>query len=122
MRREDFLAVVESSPGLAEALRNMGRKRYLKKAVKQLALAKNRGLSDEDIVAAFHEADMDKSGYLNVNEVQNIMHQMDLQSVLGKPRYMGEIAIAISHFKRFFSYLVFYAAIRYFLLALCRPL
>lgn len=77
MRRDDFLAVVESAPGLAEALKNMSRKRYLKKAVKQLSLSKNRGLTDDDLVAAFHEADMDKSGFLNVNEVQKLMHDMD---------------------------------------------
>ena len=56
------MAVVKSSPGMAEALRNMCRKRLFKKAVKQFSLDKNRGLSDDDIVAAFHDADMDNSG------------------------------------------------------------
>ena len=54
------MAVVNSSPGTAAALRNMCRKRLFKKAVKQFSLHKNRGLSDDDIVAAFHDADLDK--------------------------------------------------------------
>ena len=60
MLGEDFMAVVNSSPGTASALRNMCRKRLFKKAVKQFSLMKNRGLSDDDIVAAFHDADVDK--------------------------------------------------------------
>lgn len=54
------MAVVKSSEGTAAALRNMCRKRLFKKAVKQFSLHKNRGLSDDDIVAAFHDADLDK--------------------------------------------------------------
>lgn len=54
------MAVVNSSPGTAAALRNMCRKRLFKKAVKQFSLHKNRGLSDDDIVAAFHDADIGK--------------------------------------------------------------
>lgn len=60
MRGEDFMEVVNSSPGMANALRNMCRKRLFKKAVKHLSLDKNRGLSDDDIVAAFHDADLDQ--------------------------------------------------------------
>lgn len=77
MQGADFLAVVNSSPELAAALRNMCRKRLFKKAVKQFSLQKNRGLSDEDIVAAFHEADLDRSGSLNVEEVGRLMRRMD---------------------------------------------
>ena len=102
MRGEDFMAVVDSSEGTAAALRNMCRKRLFKKAVKQFSLHKNRGLSDDDIVAAFHDADLDKvtyeysvivggftrfnlistfcscqSGTLNVEEVRLLMHRMD---------------------------------------------
>eukprot|EP00429_Kryptoperidinium_foliaceum_P002198 CAMPEP_0176007262 /NCGR_PEP_ID=MMETSP0120_2-20121206/3142_1 /TAXON_ID=160619 /ORGANISM="Kryptoperidinium foliaceum, Strain CCMP 1326" /LENGTH=823 /DNA_ID=CAMNT_0017340017 /DNA_START=20 /DNA_END=2491 /DNA_ORIENTATION=- len=77
MRGEDFMAVVNSSPGTAAALRNMCRKRLFKKAVKQFSLYRNRGLSDDDIVAAFHDADLDKSGTLNVEEVRQLMHRMD---------------------------------------------
>jgi serine/threonine protein kinase len=77
MRGDDFMAVMESSPDLAASLRNMCRKRLFKKAVKQFSLQKNRGLSDDDIVAAFHDADLDRSGSLNVEEVRSIMHRMD---------------------------------------------
>lgn len=85
------MAVVDTSPGMAEALRNMCRKRLFKKAVKRLALDKNRGLSDDDIVAAFHDADIDKSGSLNVEEVRLLMHRMD-------PRYPMEDIIALMQF------------------------
>lgn len=77
MKGDDFLAVVNSSPGMAAALRNMCRKKLFKKAVKNFSLEKNRGLSDADIVAAFHDADMDKSGSLNVDELRHLMHRMD---------------------------------------------
>jgi CRP-like cAMP-binding protein len=77
IRGEDLLSVIDSSPGMAAALRNMCRKRLFKKAVKQFSLEKNRGLSDEDIVQAFHDADLDNSGSLNVNEVKYLMHRMD---------------------------------------------
>lgn len=77
MRGEDFMAVVEASPDLAASLRNMCRQRLFKKAVKQFSLQKDRGVSDSDIVAAFHDADLDHSGSLNVEEVRNIMHRMD---------------------------------------------
>jgi len=100
MQGEDFMAVVNSSPGTAAALRNMCRKRLFKKAVKQFSLQKNRGLSDEDIVAAFHDADLDKvrhchewvclpsalrhsehslqmlqTGFLNVEKLRQLMHR-----------------------------------------------
>jgi CRP-like cAMP-binding protein len=77
MLKEDFMAVVESSPDLASSLQNMCRKRLFKRAVKQFSLYKKRGLSDDDIVAAFHDADMDKSGTLNLEEVRALMHRMD---------------------------------------------
>ena len=77
MSGEDFMAVVQSSPNSAAALRNMCRKRLFKRAVKQFSLETNRGLSDEDIVAAFHNADQSNSGYLNVDDVRRIMHRMD---------------------------------------------
>jgi Ca2+-binding EF-hand superfamily protein len=79
MKGEDFLAVVESSPEMAATLRNMARKRLFKKAVKAYSLEQNRGLSDEDLVAAFHDADVDKSGSLNLDELRRLMHRMDPQ-------------------------------------------
>jgi Ca2+-binding EF-hand superfamily protein len=77
MQGEDFLAVVESSPEMAASLRNMCRKRLFKKAVKSYSLSKQRGLSDADLVEAFHEADIDRSGSLNLDEVRRLMHRMD---------------------------------------------
>lgn len=77
MRGDDFLNLVNSSPGMAAALRNMCRKRIFKKAVKQFSLQKNRGLSDDDIVAAFHDADISKSGSLNIEEVRLLIHRIE---------------------------------------------
>ena len=77
MKGDDFLAAVESSPGTAASLRNMCLKRLFKKAVKQYSLSKRRGLSDDDLVAAFHDADVDGTGYLDIDEIRRIMHRMD---------------------------------------------
>lgn len=77
MTGEDFLALVESSPEMAASLRNMCRKRFFKKAVKSYALERSRGLTDKDIVAAFHDADIDRSGGLTLDEVRRLMHRMD---------------------------------------------
>mmetsp|Transcript_8130 Transcript_8130/g.18014 ORF Transcript_8130/g.18014 Transcript_8130/m.18014 type:complete len:290 (+) Transcript_8130:1038-1907(+) len=77
MSGEDFMAVIQSSPDSADSFRNMCRKRLFKRAVKQFSLETNRGLSDDDIVAAFHNADEDNSGYLSVEDVRRIMHRMD---------------------------------------------
>jgi CRP-like cAMP-binding protein len=77
MRGEDFLEVANSSPRMATALRNMCRKKLLKKAVKQFSLQNNRGFNDADIVAAFHDADLNKSGSLNEEELGVLMHRMD---------------------------------------------
>jgi len=77
MQGEDFMAVIESSPGMAKSLRDMCRKRLFKKAVKSYSLSKKRGLSDEDLVKAFHESDIDGSGALNLDEVSRLMRRMD---------------------------------------------
>lgn len=77
MNGEDFLKLVESSPGTAATYRNMCRKRLFKKAVKAYSLSKKRGLSDEDLIKAFHESDIDKSGSLNLDEIRRLMHRMD---------------------------------------------
>lgn len=77
MKGVDFLAVIDSSPELASSLRNMCRKRLFKKAVKSYSLEKTRGLTKDDIVAAFYDADVDRSGSLNLDEVRRLMHRMD---------------------------------------------
>jgi CRP-like cAMP-binding protein len=109
MRAEDFMAVVESSPDLAAALRNMCRKRLFKRAVKQFSLQTNRGLSDEDIVAAFHDADVDKSGSLNVDEVRAIMHRMDPKFPISEIHQLMKFVdvdedgqVSLDEFKRIF--------------------
>lgn len=77
MRGEDFLALVDASPEMATALRDMCRKRLFKKAVKAYSLEKMKGLRNEDIEAAFYDADVDQSGFLNLEEVRRLMHRMD---------------------------------------------
>ena len=109
MHGEDFMAVVESSPDLASSLRNMCRKRLFKRAVKQFSLYKNRGLSDDDIVAAFHDADLDKSGTLNVEEVRRLMHRMDPKFPLSEIHKLMKFVdvdedghVSLDEFKRIF--------------------
>ena len=77
MLGSDFLAVLDSHPDAAASLRDMCRKRLFKKAVKTLSLERNRGLTNADIVAAFHEADSDGSGLLSFDEIKKLMHRMD---------------------------------------------
>jgi Ca2+-binding EF-hand superfamily protein len=109
MRGEDFMAVIDGSPGMAAALRNMCRKRLFKKAVKQFSLQKNRGLSDDDIVEAFHESDLDKSGYLNVEEVRRLMHRMDPKFPMSEIHHLMKFVdvdedgqVGLDEFKRIF--------------------
>eukprot|EP00550_Attheya_septentrionalis_P011265 CAMPEP_0198299590 /NCGR_PEP_ID=MMETSP1449-20131203/45341_1 /TAXON_ID=420275 /ORGANISM="Attheya septentrionalis, Strain CCMP2084" /LENGTH=912 /DNA_ID=CAMNT_0044001201 /DNA_START=1 /DNA_END=2739 /DNA_ORIENTATION=- len=77
MTGEDFLAMVDASPEVASSLRDMCRKRLFKKAVKSSSLRLGRGLTDKDLLAAFHEADIDKTQHLNLDEVRILMHKMD---------------------------------------------
>uniref|UniRef100_A0A7S2EJ89 Calmodulin n=1 Tax=Trieres chinensis TaxID=1514140 RepID=A0A7S2EJ89_TRICV len=78
MLGSDFLSVVESSPETAAALRDMCRKRLFKKAVKNYSMGMmGRGLTNEDIVAAFHEADKNKDGRLSHDEIRDFMHHTD---------------------------------------------
>ncbi|KAL3924647.1 MAG: hypothetical protein SGILL_000915 [Bacillariaceae sp.] len=109
MRTEDFMAVVESSPDLAASLKNMCRKRLFKRAVKQFSLDKKRGLSDDDIVAAFHDADLDKSGTLNIEEVRALMHQMDSKFPMSEIQKLMKFVdvdedgfVSLDEFKRLF--------------------
>lgn len=109
MRGEDFMAVVNSTPDMAAALRNMCRKRLFKRAVKQFSLQKNRGLNDADIVAAFHDADLDNSGSLNVNEVGRLMHRMDPKFPMSEIHQLMKFVdvdddgeVSLDEFKRIF--------------------
>jgi CRP-like cAMP-binding protein len=109
MKGEDFKAVVEASPEMAASLRNMCRKRLFKKAVKAHSLEKKRGLSDDDIVAAFHDLDIDGSGALNLDEVTVLMHRMDskfpvseIQALLQFVDVDGDGQITLDEFKALF--------------------
>ena len=109
MRKEDFQAVLESSPDLAASLRNMCLKRLFKRAVKQFSLYKKRGLSDEDIIAAFHDADLDKSGTLNAEEVRALMHRMDPKFPMSEIQQLMKFVdvdedgfVSLDEFKRIF--------------------
>lgn len=109
MKAEDFLAVIESSPELTSSLRDMCRKRLFKKAIKQYSLGKQRGLTDKDIVATFHEADIDGTGFLNLDEVRRIMHKMDprfpMDDIHALLRFVdvdGDGRISLEEFKRLF--------------------
>jgi Ca2+-binding EF-hand superfamily protein len=109
MKGEDFIAVLESSPEMAASLRNMCRKRLFKKAVKAYSLEKKRGLSDADIVAAFHDADIDGSGALSLEEVRRLMHRMDPKFPLAEIKALLKFVdvdedgqITLEEFKRLF--------------------
>jgi hypothetical protein len=109
MEGADFLALLESSPEMKSSLLNMCRKRIFKKAVKQYSLANNRGYSDKDIVAAFHEADFDRTGFLSIDEVRILMHKMDPNYPLEEIRALldfvdidGDGKISLEEFKRLF--------------------
>lgn len=109
MNSEDFLKLVESSPEMAKALRDMCRKRLFKKAVKAFSLERKRGLTDEDIVATFHEADLDRTGLINIEELRELMHRMDptlpmeeIQAILKFIDVDEDGKISLEEFKRLF--------------------
>jgi len=109
MMADDFIALIESSPEMAASLRNMCRKRLFKKAVKAYSLEKKRGLSDEAIIAAFHDADIDGTGSLNLEEVRRLMHRMDPKFPLSEIKALLEFVdvdedgmITLEEFKRLF--------------------
>eukprot|EP00559_Dactyliosolen_fragilissimus_P008991 CAMPEP_0184864116 /NCGR_PEP_ID=MMETSP0580-20130426/13857_1 /TAXON_ID=1118495 /ORGANISM="Dactyliosolen fragilissimus" /LENGTH=766 /DNA_ID=CAMNT_0027362771 /DNA_START=386 /DNA_END=2687 /DNA_ORIENTATION=- len=77
MQGKHFLAFLETSPETKETLLNMCRKRLFKKAVKAHSLENQHGLSNDDLVKAFHSMDLDKSGSLSLDEIRRLMHAMD---------------------------------------------
>eukprot|EP00560_Eucampia_antarctica_P001865 CAMPEP_0197841304 /NCGR_PEP_ID=MMETSP1437-20131217/46096_1 /TAXON_ID=49252 ORGANISM="Eucampia antarctica, Strain CCMP1452" /NCGR_SAMPLE_ID=MMETSP1437 /ASSEMBLY_ACC=CAM_ASM_001096 /LENGTH=877 /DNA_ID=CAMNT_0043451031 /DNA_START=75 /DNA_END=2708 /DNA_ORIENTATION=+ len=77
MLGSDFLAFLETSPGTGDSLRNMCRKRLIKKAVKKFSLEKKRGLTNDDLIRAFQEIGVDKSGRISFDELRCFMNKMD---------------------------------------------
>jgi Ca2+-binding EF-hand superfamily protein len=77
LRGSDFLDVISSSPELAESLRDMSRKRMFKKAIKKLSMDNKRGFASNDLEAAFDQADKDRSGTLNLEELTLLFKGMD---------------------------------------------
>ena len=109
MAGEDFLAVINSSPRLASTMKDICRNRLFKRAVKKYALEKTRGLSNDDLVAAFHDADIDHSGTLSLDEVTRLMRKMDPQFPETEIRALLEFVdvdedgnISLPEFKRIF--------------------
>ena len=109
MKGEDFLALIESNPEMAQSLRDMCRKRVLKRAVKQYSLQKKRGLSNDDLVAAFHDADIDNTGSLSLDELRGLMHRMDpdfpvdeIKALLKHVDVDNDGQITLLEFKRLF--------------------
>ena len=54
----------------------MCRNRMFQRATKSYLLKQNSGLSNEDLVTAFRDADKDKSGSLSFQEVQDLFINM----------------------------------------------
>ena len=109
MKAKHFLEVIESSPEMAAALRDMSRKRLFKKAVKAFAWDRSKDIGDSAIVAAFHAADADNSGSLNEEEVRAIMHRMDpnfpMEEIRALLRFVDvdqDGKISLEEFKRLF--------------------
>ena len=109
MKGEDFLALVESNPEMAPSLRDMCLKRVLKRAVKQSSLENKRGFSNEDLIAAFHDADIDNTGSLSLDELRGLIHRMDpsfpaedIQALLKYVDVDNDGQITLLEFKRLF--------------------
>jgi len=77
MQGTDFLALVQSTPEAAASLLDMCRKRYFKKAVKKINRDKHRSFEENDLVAAFNDADTSGDGRLSLDEIRILMKKMD---------------------------------------------
>jgi len=68
---------LETNPETKEMLQNMCRKRLFKRAVKAHSIGQKRGLTNTDLMKAFDDVDVDKSGDLSLDEIRKLMHGMD---------------------------------------------
>eukprot|EP00594_Rhizosolenia_setigera_P005476 CAMPEP_0178949188 /NCGR_PEP_ID=MMETSP0789-20121207/5897_1 /TAXON_ID=3005 /ORGANISM="Rhizosolenia setigera, Strain CCMP 1694" /LENGTH=852 /DNA_ID=CAMNT_0020629653 /DNA_START=178 /DNA_END=2736 /DNA_ORIENTATION=- len=109
MNGSDFLKVLQETPDVAQSLRDMCRKRLFKKAVKKMNVEKRRGFGEDDLVAAFREADVNNTGILSLNEVRDIMHRLDPNfpesEIVALLKFMdvdGDGSCSLKEFKRIF--------------------
>merc|ERR1712071_122281 len=109
MHGKDFSEMLESSPEVASLVRDMCRKRFFKKAVKQMNVDRKRGFGEDDLIAAFREADVSNSGTLKIDEVRRIMHRMDpnfpeseVVAILKFIDVDGDGSCSLDEFKRIF--------------------
>jgi len=77
MQGSDFLALMQSTPDAAASLLDMCRKRYFKKAVKKINRGKQRSFDENDLVAAFNDADTSGDGRLSLDEIRLLMKTVD---------------------------------------------
>jgi len=109
MHGSDFLELVKSSPEIGTSLIDMCRKRYFKKAVKKINREKQRMFDEHDLIAAFHDVDVDKDGKLYLDEIRQIMHKMDPNlpesEILALFKFLdvdADGAVSFEEFKRMF--------------------
>eukprot|EP00578_Thalassiosira_sp_NH16_P028087 CAMPEP_0181090006 /NCGR_PEP_ID=MMETSP1071-20121207/7604_1 /TAXON_ID=35127 /ORGANISM="Thalassiosira sp., Strain NH16" /LENGTH=618 /DNA_ID=CAMNT_0023171989 /DNA_START=431 /DNA_END=2287 /DNA_ORIENTATION=+ len=84
MRGSDFFALLESDPVHARALSDMCRKRMFWKALKSYLISQNSGLGENELAKAFYDADKDRSGTLDLNEVRDLMLHMGNNSAISE--------------------------------------
>lgn len=73
----DLLLFLEKNSDTKEMMQNMCRKRLFKRAIKGYLTGQKRGFTNDDLMKAFDEVDLDKSGYLSLDELRILMHAMD---------------------------------------------
>jgi Ca2+-binding EF-hand superfamily protein len=80
MRGSDFRKLLDSDPGYAQALGDICRKRMLQKAIKSYLISS--GLNINDLEKVFRDADKDRSGTLDLNDLSTLMSTMGKNSTI----------------------------------------